>query len=190
MNEIYPEGASQGNVFFQPVDANAGLGGNTEFGEDADANDGFGLPPPGNNIIGPSSQPDLSGQLFVSTFDSTLAYQLGPAGNQEFSGHEGLRVDFGLDFNFNLDQLLGIVPAVTSSEALTQEAAVHSIIGTLNQATSRLSAPPSAMSMPPTTYHSVQPPIVHHTTPHTTTLSLHSAFIPGWHSSSLLGSGK
>jgi len=133
------EGASQGNVSFQPVEANTGLGGNMEFGEDADANEGFGLPPPGNDgIIGPSSQPNLSGQLFVSAFDSTPTYQLGPAGNQEFSSHEGMGLDLGLNFDFDLDQLLGIVPAVTSPEALMQEAAVRSIIGTLNQAMSGL----------------------------------------------------
>ena len=139
MSNIYPEGASRGNVSFQPVEANAGLGGNMEFGEDADANKGFGLPPPGNDgIIGPSSQPDSSGQLFVSAFDSTPTYQLGPAGNQEFSSHEGMGLDLGLNFDFDLDQLLGIVPAVTSPEALMQEAAVRSIIGTLNQAMSGL----------------------------------------------------
>ena len=94
---------------------------------------------------------DSTDQYLPGAFDSTQMYQP-PVGNQAYGGFSGFKgtTETGLDFDFDLNQLLNLAPAITSPEALTQQAAMHDIIVTLNQVTSGPSVLPSTMpNMPP-----------------------------------------
>ena len=70
-------------------------------------------------------------------------------------------MEMGLDFDVDLNQLLNLASAVTSPEALTQQAAVCDIIVMLNQSTSKPSVLSSTMpNVPP------MPHLFHCTTLH------------------------
>ena len=91
----------------------------------------------------------------------------------------------GLDFDVDLNQLLNLASAVTSPEALTQQAAVCDIIVMLNQSTSKPSVLSSTMPnvppMPPPVplYHTTQSVAVSHApTAPTVPTSTHLVSIP------------